>query len=130
MFVWTPDMIRFMQAANERNDYHARLAAILAPKDYVGTIMELCQSRRGTLIGMDYLGEDVPEHVGERKQERSAVGQHGAELDQLGGADVRDQQQAAEDRNDDVVVAGSGCRGWHVCCNPSLVVDGSGTLGT
>ncbi len=33
-------------------------AAILAPKDYVGTIMELCQSRRGALIGMDYLGED------------------------------------------------------------------------
>ena len=33
-------------------------AAILAPKDYVGTIMELCQTRRGTLLGMDYLGED------------------------------------------------------------------------
>ncbi|CAN5158023.1 translation elongation factor 4 [soil metagenome] len=33
-------------------------AAILAPKDYVGTIMELCQSRRGNLLGMDYLGED------------------------------------------------------------------------
>ncbi len=33
-------------------------AGILAPKDYVGTIMELCQSRRGSLIGMDYLGED------------------------------------------------------------------------
>ena len=33
-------------------------AAVLAPKDYVGTIMELCQQRRGTLIGMDYLGED------------------------------------------------------------------------
>ncbi|WP_157156375.1 translation elongation factor 4 [Diaminobutyricimonas sp. LJ205] len=33
-------------------------SAILAPKDYVGTIMELCQSRRGTLLGMDYLGED------------------------------------------------------------------------
>ena len=32
--------------------------AILAPKDYVGTIMELCQSRRGTLLGMEYLGED------------------------------------------------------------------------
>ena len=32
--------------------------AILAPKDYVGTIMELCQARRGTLLGMDYLGED------------------------------------------------------------------------
>ena len=28
------------------------------PKDYVGTIMELCQSRRGTLLGMEYLGED------------------------------------------------------------------------
>ena len=27
MFVWTPDMIRFMQAANEKSDYHARLAA-------------------------------------------------------------------------------------------------------
>ena len=33
-------------------------AAILAPKDYVGTIMELCQQRRGDLLGMDYLGED------------------------------------------------------------------------
>lgn len=33
-------------------------AAVLAPKDYVGTIMELCQARRGALIGMDYLGED------------------------------------------------------------------------
>ncbi|MEB4616658.1 translation elongation factor 4 [Leucobacter sp. M11] len=32
--------------------------AILAPKDYVGTIMELCQSRRGNLLGMEYLGED------------------------------------------------------------------------
>ncbi|WP_165064428.1 translation elongation factor 4 [Marisediminicola senii] len=33
-------------------------AAILAPKDFVGVIMELCQSRRGTLLGMEYLGED------------------------------------------------------------------------
>ncbi|HEY2642792.1 MAG TPA: translation elongation factor 4 [Galbitalea sp.] len=33
-------------------------SAILAPKDYVGVIMELCQSRRGTLLGMEYLGED------------------------------------------------------------------------
>ena len=31
---------------------------ILAPKDFVGTIMELCQSRRGALLGMEYLGED------------------------------------------------------------------------
>jgi GTP-binding protein LepA len=33
-------------------------ASILAPKDYVGTIMELCQGRRGTMKGMEYLGED------------------------------------------------------------------------
>jgi GTP-binding protein LepA len=33
-------------------------AAILLPKDFVGTVMELCQSRRGTLLGMDYLSEE------------------------------------------------------------------------
>jgi GTP-binding protein LepA len=33
-------------------------ATILAPSEYVGTIMELCQSRRGDLGGMDYLSED------------------------------------------------------------------------
>ena len=33
-------------------------ASILAPKEYVGAIMELCQSRRGTMGSMDYLGED------------------------------------------------------------------------
>lgn len=33
-------------------------AAVLAPKDYVGVIMELCQTRRGILQGMEYLGED------------------------------------------------------------------------
>ncbi|RKT36878.1 GTP-binding protein LepA [Microbacterium sp. AG1240] len=33
-------------------------AAILLPKDYVGTVMELCQQRRGSLLGMDYLSED------------------------------------------------------------------------
>ena len=33
-------------------------ASILAPKDYVGAIMELCQTRRGTMKSMDYLGED------------------------------------------------------------------------
>ncbi|MDM4761810.1 translation elongation factor 4 [Galbitalea sp. SE-J8] len=33
-------------------------ASILAPKDYVGAIMELCQQRRGTMRSMDYLGED------------------------------------------------------------------------
>ena len=33
-------------------------ATILSPTDYIGTIMELCQQRRGTLGGMDYLSED------------------------------------------------------------------------
>jgi GTP-binding protein LepA len=33
-------------------------ATILAPSDYVGAIMELCQTRRGALRGMDYLSED------------------------------------------------------------------------
>jgi GTP-binding protein LepA len=31
---------------------------ILAPSDYIGTIMELCQGRRGTLHAMDYLSAD------------------------------------------------------------------------
>jgi GTP-binding protein LepA len=33
-------------------------AAVLAPKDFVGVIMELCQSKRGILQGMEYLGEN------------------------------------------------------------------------
>jgi GTP-binding protein LepA len=33
-------------------------ATVLSPSDYVGTIMELCQNRRGTLLGMDYLSAD------------------------------------------------------------------------
>ncbi|HWK78749.1 MULTISPECIES: translation elongation factor 4 [unclassified Microbacterium] len=32
--------------------------AILLPKDYVGTVMELCQSRRGSLLGMEYFSEE------------------------------------------------------------------------
>jgi GTP-binding protein LepA len=32
-------------------------ATILSPTDYVGAIMELCQNRRGTLLGMDYLSD-------------------------------------------------------------------------
>jgi GTP-binding protein LepA len=31
---------------------------IISPSDYIGTIMELCQSRRGILQGMDYLSTD------------------------------------------------------------------------
>ena len=33
-------------------------ATILSPSDYIGTIMELCQNKRGTLLGMDYLSAD------------------------------------------------------------------------
>jgi len=32
-------------------------ATVIAPSDYTGTIMELCQGRRGSLTGMDYLSE-------------------------------------------------------------------------
>ncbi|MFJ5259685.1 translation elongation factor 4 [Streptomyces sp. NPDC088387] len=33
-------------------------ATVLAPTEFIGAIMELCQTRRGTLLGMDYLSED------------------------------------------------------------------------
>ena len=33
-------------------------ATILAPSEFIGTIMELCQQRRGMQKGMDYLSED------------------------------------------------------------------------
>ncbi|WP_462417766.1 translation elongation factor 4 [Kytococcus sp. Marseille-QA3725] len=33
-------------------------ATILTPSEFIGSVMELCQSRRGTLGGMDYLSEE------------------------------------------------------------------------
>jgi GTP-binding protein LepA len=33
-------------------------ATVLAPSDYIGAIMELCQARRGVLLGMEYLSAD------------------------------------------------------------------------
>jgi GTP-binding protein LepA len=33
-------------------------ATILTPADYIGSVMELCQARRGALQGMDYLSAD------------------------------------------------------------------------
>ncbi len=33
-------------------------ASVLTPSEFIGAIMELCQSRRGTLLGMDYLSQD------------------------------------------------------------------------
>jgi GTP-binding protein LepA len=32
-------------------------AMIITPSEYIGSIMELCQSRRGALLGIDYLSE-------------------------------------------------------------------------
>jgi len=33
-------------------------ATVLTPNDYVGAVMELCQGRRGNLLGLDYLSVD------------------------------------------------------------------------
>ncbi|ONI76636.1 elongation factor 4 [Kribbella sp. ALI-6-A] len=33
-------------------------ATILSPKDFIGVIMDLCQTKRGNLLGMEYLSED------------------------------------------------------------------------
>jgi GTP-binding protein LepA len=33
-------------------------ATLLAPSEYIGAMMELCQGRRGTLLGMDYLSAE------------------------------------------------------------------------
>ncbi|MCX8527613.1 MAG: elongation factor 4, partial [Candidatus Nanopelagicales bacterium] len=33
-------------------------ATVILPSEFVGTVMELCQQRRGALLGMDYLSED------------------------------------------------------------------------
>jgi GTP-binding protein LepA len=33
-------------------------ATVLAPSDYIGAIMELCQGRRGVLLGMEYLSAE------------------------------------------------------------------------
>ncbi len=33
-------------------------ATVLSPSDYIGTLMELCQTRRGVQLGMDYLSAD------------------------------------------------------------------------
>ncbi len=33
-------------------------STVIAPSEFIGAIMELCQGRRGTLLGMDYLSEE------------------------------------------------------------------------
>jgi len=33
-------------------------ATVLTPQEYVGAVMELCQGRRGTMLGMDYLSTE------------------------------------------------------------------------
>ncbi|GAB3298653.1 translation elongation factor 4 [Parasphingorhabdus pacifica] len=44
---------------NKVGEVHEPIAkcTVIAPSEFVGTIMELCQSRRGQLNGMDYLSE-------------------------------------------------------------------------
>ncbi len=42
----------------ERIEEPGVTALVLSPKEYVGTLMELCQARRGVLDGMHYLSED------------------------------------------------------------------------
>jgi len=38
-------------------------ATVLTPAEFIGTVMELCQQRRGAQIGMDYLSEDRVELI-------------------------------------------------------------------
>ncbi len=33
-------------------------STVIAPSEYIGAIMELCQTRRGSMLGMDYLSEE------------------------------------------------------------------------
>ncbi|RRD95191.1 elongation factor 4, partial [Bacillus licheniformis] len=44
----SPNEIQFIEEPIVKAD-------IMTPKDYVGTIMELCNNKRGTFINMDYL---------------------------------------------------------------------------
>ena len=48
-----PDPASITMAEEPVTDAH-----IYSPSDYVGNIMELCQDRRGTFIGMDYIDSD------------------------------------------------------------------------
>ena len=57
MFVWTPDMIRFMRAANEKSDYHARLAAILTSK------LSGCRTLCDAGCGLGYLSLALAPYV-------------------------------------------------------------------
>lgn len=48
-----PDPALILMAEEPMTDAH-----IYAPSEYVGNIMELCQDRRGTFIGMTYIDDD------------------------------------------------------------------------
>ncbi|WP_341855531.1 translation elongation factor 4 [Brachybacterium sp. GPGPB12] len=47
-------------------------ATILVPSEFIGAVMELCQSKRGTLGGMDYLSEDRVERATPCRWRRSS----------------------------------------------------------
>src|SRR5699024_5299478 len=56
------------------------------------------------------LADHVAEDVGEGEQERAAVGDDGAEADDLRGRDVRDDEHRAEHGEEDPVVTSAGGR--------------------
>jgi GTP-binding protein LepA len=57
MRVHSPADMPEPSSVNEVREPYIR-ASLLTPKDYVGTIMELCQERRGEHIGMHYLSAE------------------------------------------------------------------------
>ena len=51
--------VRLAERQEDRVEVHEPIvkSMIIAPSEYIGSIMELCQDRRGALGGMDYLSE-------------------------------------------------------------------------
>src|SRR6185437_372368 len=81
--------------------------ALLFPLTYIlgDLLSEVYGFRPPRLAEPIHLAQQIAENVGQREQQCATVGDDRAERDQLGGADIGDQQQAAEQRDDQVVVA-------------------------
>jgi GTP-binding protein LepA len=52
---WSPNPSEFPTGKIAEIHEPVVRATVLVPNDYVGAVMELCQSRRGQLLGMEYL---------------------------------------------------------------------------